>query len=76
MRYGWKRQMRRWLPGMLLLYLLFLSGCGGKERVVVIPADREVKLLPCGNYLVTPAWIRERLEAEIRCAEVMRLRER
>ena len=32
--------------------------------MVVIPADREVRALPNGNYEVTPAWLQDRYEYE------------
>ena len=39
-------------------------GCSRTVAVVVVPASREVKLLPNGNYEVTAAWLQERYEVE------------
>ena len=51
------------LMAILMLSLSCLSGCGVK--VVVIPADREIKQAPDGvNYIVTPAWLQERYQHE------------
>ena len=61
-----KTTSRRWmlplLAGMLMLSALCSSGCAGKT--LVIPEDRTVRLLPNGNYEVTPAWLQDRYRYE------------
>lgn len=53
----------------LLVTLMILAGClmscaSPAPKVVTIPADRKLTLLPDGNYQVTPAWLRDRYEYE------------
>ena len=53
---------------MLVISALLSTGCAFRKapapEMVVIPADREVRALPDGNYEVTPAWLQDRYEYE------------
>lgn len=54
-----------WLVAMLMISASCLTSCAFPAgQVVVIPADRTLTLLPDGNYLATPAWLKDRYEYE------------
>ncbi len=57
-----KRRLRKpWLIGMLVVLLIFLNACGGK---VILLKDGEMRLLNDGSYVVSEAWMEERLHFE------------
>lgn len=61
----------RWFPEIVLASALLLSGCASGPTVTVIPADREIRALPNGNYEVPPAWLQERFEIERRLLKAL-----